>query len=70
MCAVRTKPDAHRQDALPPAIALQLSRLSPRRAAIANDNRSPQAGAWRTAGALCGAAIAGCAALAVALVGV
>lgn len=65
MCAVRTQSVARRHDALPPTITYQLGRLSPRR--TANDNRSQQASAWRTAGALFGAALAGSTALALAL---
>jgi hypothetical protein len=66
MCLVRSTPDVQRRDALPPTVVHQLSRLSSRRSA--NDNRSPQASAWRAAGALFGAGLAGTAALAVAFV--
>ena len=71
MCAVRTQPYAHRPSYTSSAAVLQLDCFIRRRmdGITANDNRLPQTVAWRTAGALFGVAVAGCTALAVALVG-
>lgn len=66
MCAVRSKPVAHRHEGLPlPPYEYQMRRMAKRRPA--NDNRTRTAGVLRAATALTGAAVAGCAALALAL---